>query len=648
MENILRQQLNVLKSLESIAKQDRLLQAAQLYEGSKIKADDDILVEKLGQLNDTMDQVANALSSKTGDSINSQIINLGKSIKQSSVNLNSILTQELSRTKTPTGISDTIRAGADKVKDFFSIRGFLDQTGIAKRGGDSSLSRRADAREEQSKVAQARIDAGELARDERGRFISRPKSFEVFKEQEAKAQDLRARAEKIKEQIRDRYEGRITKSGIDNTKLSKELQDITKQLVKLRGEWAEDNDSDDKTSEKQTEYLRKIEKNLSRDETLRVPVPLSNAPDGRLPNAPSAPAVSGGGGGWDKFLGGVTRGINTLADALKAIGKGLGNLVGGFFQGLMTGIANGIKAFANPKVFLGVAAMAGIAGAIWVVSDAFQKFAKVEWDDVLKGFTALAGLGVVAAVMGAAAPVLLTGAAVIGALGIALIPVALGLTLASSAIDSFADSLAKLSALDVSGLSRIGPALMSVAAGLVAFSAASVAGGISNLVSGLFSVISGQDTPIDQLQKMSTYGAGLQTAGTGIKSIADGMVQFNKIDSEAMEKVNNFPWLKATLFAKAGGQLQITGPTGGVIVGDVSDKAEAFAPQPDAADTIYGKSAEIKQAEMIPMTTGGNNIVNAPTTITKTTQNTIARPNARNNESAVSRFIGARFAPATI
>jgi hypothetical protein len=66
--------------------------------------------------------------------------------------------------------------------------------------------------------------------------------------------------------------------------------------------------------------------------------------------AGGVPGVPGGAGGGDapgKAIGGVADGLGKVGPMLSSLGKGAGEL----FQGIMTGIAGGLKAFANPAIF---------------------------------------------------------------------------------------------------------------------------------------------------------------------------------------------------------------------------------------------------------------------------------------------------------
>lgn len=83
-------------------------------------------------------------------------------------------------------------------------------------------------------------------------------------------------------------------------------------------------------------------------------------------------------------------------------------------------LAKGLRGLLNPRLLIGAAALIGVAGAISLAADAFEKFSDVNWEDIGKGTTAIAGLGVVAAIAGKFAAPLLIGAVAIGAIGLAL------------------------------------------------------------------------------------------------------------------------------------------------------------------------------------------------------------------------------------
>jgi hypothetical protein len=97
---------------------------------------------------------------------------------------------------------------------------------------------------------------------------------------------------------------------------------------------------------------------------------------------------------------------------LKALGQGAGGLI----QGLMSGIAAGIGAFANPKILLGAGILsgaivligAGIAGASWLMgkalptlADGLMQVQQVDGDKLVTAAKGIAAIGAAMAVFGA-------------------------------------------------------------------------------------------------------------------------------------------------------------------------------------------------------------------------------------------------------
>jgi len=66
-------------------------------------------------------------------------------------------------------------------------------------------------------------------------------------------------------------------------------------------------------------------------------------------------------------------------------------------------------------------------------------------------------------------------------------------------------------------------------------------------------------------------------------------------------------------------------------------------PPATAAEVIYEKSAENEEGAMYPFATPATNIVNAPTTITKSTQNNLMKVNVRNSDTSIKDYYRSRF-----
>lgn len=67
-------------------------------------------------------------------------------------------------------------------------------------------------------------------------------------------------------------------------------------------------------------------------------------------------------------------------------------------------------------------------------------------------------------------------------------------------------------------------------------------------------------------------------------------------------------------------------------------------PEATSAEMIYDRSAENEEGAMYPFATPATNIVNAPTTITKQTQNNLMKVNIRNSDTSIKDYYRSRFA----
>lgn len=110
-------------------------------------------------------------------------------------------------------------------------------------------------------------------------------------------------------------------------------------------------------------------------------------------------------------------------------------------------------------------------------------------------------------------------------------------------IDQLTRSLIKLNSLELENIGKIGEGLQSLAFGLGAFSVANVASGVSNLVTNLLNKAIGQESPLEQIQKISKDSVAIRDVGVGIESLGKGLVAFNAIDpdkiAQAMEYLDS-------------------------------------------------------------------------------------------------------------
>ncbi|MCM1323225.1 MAG: hypothetical protein NC218_03480 [Acetobacter sp.] len=123
--------------------------------------------------------------------------------------------------------------------------------------------------------------------------------------------------------------------------------------------------------------------------------------------------------------------IKAIMGPLNTLASGLGKIFQTIAKSIGNGLAALLKPLSDPKLLLGVASLAGVAGALWIFAQALQSFSNVSWDGMLK---AALTLGVVTA-------------ALVG-LSYIIVPVAIGaaaLTAASVGIAAFGAALIVLS-----------------------------------------------------------------------------------------------------------------------------------------------------------------------------------------------------------
>jgi hypothetical protein len=143
----------------------------------------------------------------------------------------------------------------------------------------------------------------------------------------------------------------------------------------------------------------------------------------------------------------------------------------------ITGITQAISKIDMKKVLQGAAAMAVVAGSMFIFGKAIQEFEKIEdWGSVAAGLTAFTlALGATAVIASLAAPALYTAAPAILAFGAATFLLGAGIGLASAGLSLFVDSISKLNINSITPLLLLGPALFSIAAGLGAIAFAGIA-----------------------------------------------------------------------------------------------------------------------------------------------------------------------------
>ena len=191
--------------------------------------------------------------------------------------------------------------------------------------------------------------------------------------------------------------------------------------------------------------------------------------------------------------------------------------------------------FAGPQMLLGALGLAAIAGVLaLLVHTALIPLQEIEWPTIGKAFVALLAIGALGALAGVAAPFIIAGAIALGALGLALLPMAAAARIAAPAIealsapiDSVAKVLDKLAAVPVENLLLIGPALAAIGLGLVAMSGGNLVGSALDKFSSFFL---GGKGPIEKLVELGKAAPDIIKLGDAFDTIAD--FSFSDIDLE--------------------------------------------------------------------------------------------------------------------
>ena len=266
------------------------------------------------------------------------------------------------------------------------------------------------------------------------------------------------------------------------------------------------------------------------------------------------------------------------------------------------------------NIISGAAALGVLALATWGIGAALKTFSDLDWETIGKGMLAVAGLGVIGAIAGAAAPEILLGALALGGMGVALLVIGEAMKAVGEGFKGMTDGLTKLAELDGSNLLKVAAGVGALGLAMAAFGAGQAVAGLGNLVSRFLTI--GTDSPVEQLLKIGEKGEGVVKAAEGMEKLSGAMVQFGKIDKKSMEAINDFPWLKATAFVAAGGAMSVDG-------------AKVYNASKGNADENAKTEGQ----------GGGNktNVVNAPVTTNHKTTQIISSP-IRNQESSQSKY----------
>ena len=254
----------------------------------------------------------------------------------------------------------------------------------------------------------------------------------------------------------------------------------------------------------------------------------------------------------------------------------LGESLGTGIKAVLTGLANGLKELAQPKVFEGIGALALLAGDLWLTGEAIKAFVGLDWDTVAKAGVVLVGLGVIGAGLGAAAELIVPGALALAALGAALGVVGDAMGTVASSLPTLSEGLRSISningkrLLDVSlGVGALAGAMTVLAASSVISTAGNM---LANIGTGLTHFFGGKSL-LDKIKEMANIGPHLALAGSGITEVASGLAELNDslknlTNADRLEKIvsiiNQLDLGKVTALASITGNTTKSGAVSGI------------------------------------------------------------------------------------
>lgn len=596
-------QLDAQLNTEKVLNDTKALQVIQTADSIKSVKDEDKLVKDIHK----------GLIDKTGDSLNSNVIKLLKVAKDTqklTLDQQKDILDKTGKQKEFKSIGQRLGGVKEGIKDFFSMRGFLDKTGIVKRGTGGIFSNALDAGEAARNKAAARIASGERATDPKtGRTLGRAESEKVFKGQAKEEQGLRRQQGDLNRQLDKYRDSGLNETQISQTKEYKALMALADKFAKVdpmghegiqpaagvddgritAGPKAPAVDPEEvaneqaQVQEQQFDILKKIEENTR---------PAQEGGKG---------AESSGGG----ILAGIGKGMQALGKGIGGVGKGIGSALRSILFGLAEGLTALGIAFANPLVTVALAGLTiaamGIGKALEYAAPAIAAFAPV-----LMKIAEVIG-GVFMAAIKEVPNVLRAVGDIISAIGDSIVNI----------ITAVTDSIERLSKIDAGNLLAVGGGLMAVSAGLATFGAANAVAGVGNLVGGFLSGISGQKTPIEQLEQIAAFGPNLNQAGTGVKNLAKGLTEFSSIDTEKIAAIAKLP----------------------------VEKIAAMGAAMNSANAVYDKSGKNKEADKTAQGKSETpNVISAPTIVNnKTNQQAFVKSPIRNQDNTLTAYIKNRY-----
>lgn len=200
---------------------------------------------RIENIEDASKKTADAVTSKSQGALNGNVIQLHKSLDAYNKTLEKSfknLAQKFDKLspETTRGVADAVagrrqyktvtsrvKGVVENVKDFFSVRGFLDKTGISKRGSGGLISEYLDRGEEKKKYINNRMKL-----DPYSRLVGKSAAKEKFGEQFSKGQVIQSKMADVGKKIQEQKDLGFTDKQIERGEDFKKLTSLSGDMLK--------------------------------------------------------------------------------------------------------------------------------------------------------------------------------------------------------------------------------------------------------------------------------------------------------------------------------------------------------------------------------------------------------------------------------
>jgi len=245
MEQFLKKQAEILSQLDdSVSRQNDVLKSLDKTNKDIAKIVGSIHSSDRATKENSLEKELSKLNLKTGDNLNSNVIKLFKEVKRQtdmvSRNYQNGANKELSGAQAQKISGDvigrrqyrTIQPRVDdfkgNVKDFFSMRGFLDKTGIVKRKSGGLVSEYLDRAEDKKKYVESRMKL-----DPTAKLHGSAKAKEIFAKQFDKQQSVERDIRKNESALKGYKQQGFTEAQIARTPEGKRQKDLAVEMAKV-------------------------------------------------------------------------------------------------------------------------------------------------------------------------------------------------------------------------------------------------------------------------------------------------------------------------------------------------------------------------------------------------------------------------------